>query len=73
MGTVEIAIWILMWTLIAVPTLMFAYEMDKLERIQDECLEVQRSINKDWDIRLKHISNLNDELSRIFWEHSRRE
>ena len=69
----DILIWILMWTPIGILVFMLDREQRKLERIQAECLEIQRSTNRDWDIRLKHISNLNKELSRIHREHSHRE
>ncbi len=70
---IEILIWILMWTPIGIFVFMLDHEQQKLERMQSECLEIQRSTNRDWDIRLKHISNLNMELSRIHREHSQRE
>ena len=69
----DIFIWILMWTPVCIFVFMLDREQRELERIQAECLEVQRSINRDWDIRLKHISNLNREFSRIHREHSHRE
>ena len=69
----DILIWILMWTPIGILAFMLDHEQRKLERIQNECLEIQKSANRDWDIRLKHISNLSMEFSRIHREYSQRE
>jgi hypothetical protein len=62
-----------MWTPIGIFVFMLDREQRELERIQNECLEIQRATNRDWDIRLKHISNLNNELTRIHREHSQLE
>ena len=55
---------------IAIPMYFFLRELYALERIQKECLEIQRDINRRWDIINKHTSNLSAEISRIHKEHN---
>ena len=54
---------------IAIPMYFFLRELYALERIQKECLEIQRDINRRWDIMNKHACELNNELTRIYEEH----
>jgi hypothetical protein len=59
-----------MWAIIAIPVCIFLKELYELERVQNECMEIQRDINRRWDIINKHTSNLSDEISRIHKEHN---
>lgn len=54
---------------IAIPIYFFLKELYELERIQKECLEIQRNTNRRWDIINKHTCKLNNELTRIHEEH----
>ena len=54
---------------IAIPMYFFLKELYELERIQKECLEIQRDTNRRWDIINKHACELNNELTRIYEQH----
>ncbi len=54
---------------IAIPMYFFLKELYELERIQKECLEIQRDTNRRWDIINKYACELNNELTRIYEQH----
>ena len=66
----EMLAWLTLWAVIAIPVYIFLKELYELERVQNECLELQRDINRRWDIINKHTSNLSTEISRIHKEHN---
>ncbi len=66
----EMLVWLIMWAVIAVPVYIFLKELYELERVQNECLEIQRDINRRWDIINKHTSNMSKEITRIHKEHA---
>ncbi len=65
----EMLAWLAIWAVIAIPVYIFFKELYELERVQNECLEIQRDINRRWDIMNKHACELNNELTRIYEEH----
>tara|TARA_B100000131_G_scaffold168442_1_gene162806 strand:- start:18499 stop:18729 length:231 start_codon:yes stop_codon:yes gene_type:complete len=62
----EMFIWIVLMCVIATPFAMFAWEQDKIAKIQAELLKEQLEINRRWDVMNKHASLMNQRITEIY-------